>query len=120
MTIILAGLHSISPLYYEAAEIDGANAFAKLRYITLPLLMPAVTVTVVLNLLYGLKVFDSVYVLTNGGPGYATEVLYTTVFKDFSLGRYGVGTAMSTIMFVCMVIIGFFVVKLLQRNEVDA
>ena len=119
MTIILAGLQSISPSYYEAADIDGAHYFGKLRYITLPLLMPAITVTVVLNILYGLKVFDSVYVLTNGGPGYATEVLYTTVFKDFGLGRYGVGTAMSTIMFVIMVIIGYFVVKLLQREEVD-
>lgn len=119
MTIILAGLQSISPSYYEAADIDGARYFGKLRFITLPLLMPAITVTVVLNILYGLKVFDSVYVLTNGGPGYATEVLYTTVFKDFGLGRYGVGTAMATIMFVVMVIVGFFVVKLLQRGEVD-
>jgi len=119
MTIILAGLQSISPSYYESAEIDGANYLGKLRYITLPLLRPAITVTVVLNILYGLKVFDSVYVLTNGGPGYATEVLYTMVFKDFGLGRYGVGTAMSTVMFVIMIIIGYFVVRLLQREEVE-
>jgi raffinose/stachyose/melibiose transport system permease protein len=119
MTIILAGLHAISPTYYEAADIDGAHYFSKLRYITLPLLMPAITVTVVLNILYGLKVFDIVYVLTNGGPGYATEVLNTSVFKDFGLGRYGVGTAMSTIMFIIMVIIGYFVVKLLNKEEVD-
>lgn len=120
MTIILAGLQSIAPEYYEAADIDGAQYFGKLRYITLPLLMPAITVTIVLNLLYGLKVFDSVYVLTNGGPGYATEVLYTSVFKDFGLGRYGVGTAMSTVMFVMMVTIGFFVVKLLDRGGNEA
>ena len=119
MTVILAGLQSISPSYYEAADIDGAHYFGKLRYITLPLLMPSITVAVVLNLLYGLKVFDAVYVLTNGGPGYATEVLYTTVFKDFGLGRYGVGTAMSTVMFVIMVFVGYFVVRLLQRGEVD-
>lgn len=120
MTIIIAGLQAISPSYYEAAEIDGANYWGKLKYITIPLLMPSLTVTVVLNLLYGLKVFDSVYVLTNGGPGYATEVLYTTVFKDFGLGRYGVGTAMSTVMFIFMVLVGFFVVKLLSREEVEA
>ncbi|MGE5613819.1 MAG: carbohydrate ABC transporter permease [Bacillota bacterium] len=120
MTIILAGLQSISPTYYEAADIDGAHYFGKLRYITLPLLMPAITVTIVLNILYGLKIFDSVYVLTNGGPGYATEVLYTTVFKDFGLGRYGVGTAMSTVLFLMMTVIGYFTVRLLDRGEVEA
>lgn len=119
MTIIIAGLQSISPSYYEAADIDGSNYWGKLKYITLPLLMPSISVTVVLNLLYGLKVFDSVYVLTNGGPGYVTEVLYTMVFKDFGLGRYGVGTAMSTVMFLVMIFIGYFVVKLLNREEVE-
>ena len=119
MTIILAGLQSITPTYYEAADIDGARYSQKLRYITLPLIRPAITVTIVLNILYGLKVFDSVYVLTNGGPGYATEVMYTTVFKTFGLGIYGVSTALSTLMFVFMVIIGFFVVRLLNRREVE-
>lgn len=120
MTIIIAGLQSISSEYYEAADIDGAHYFGKLRYITLPLLMPAITVTIVLNILYGLKVFDTVYVLTNGGPGYATEVLYTSVFRAFGLGRYGVGTAMASVIFVIMVVIGYFTVRLLNRDEVAA
>lgn len=119
MTIILAGLQSISSEYYEAADIDGAHYLGKLRYITLPLLMPAITVTIVLNVLYGLKIFDTVYVLTNGGPGYATEVLYTSVFRAFGLGRYGVGTAMSTVIFLIMVVIGYFTVKLLSGEEVQ-
>lgn len=119
MTILLAGLQSIAPEYYEAADIDGAHYFGKLRYITLPLLKPAITITIVLNVLYGLKVFDSVYVLTNGGPGYATEVLYTSVFKDFGLGRFGVGTAMATVLFVLMVVVGYFTIRLLDREEVE-
>jgi raffinose/stachyose/melibiose transport system permease protein len=119
MTIIIAGLQSIPPEYYEAADIDGAHYFSKLRYVTLPLLKPAITITIVLNVLYGLKIFDTVYVLTNGGPGYATEVLYTSVFREFGLGRYGVGTSMSTVLFVMMSVIGYFTVKLLDRKEVE-
>ena len=62
--------------------------------ITIPLLMPVLTVTTVLNLLYGLKVFDIVFVLTNGGPGRATDTVYTAIFDEFSKGRYGVATTL--------------------------
>ncbi|MFC3802196.1 carbohydrate ABC transporter permease [Cohnella sp. GCM10012308] len=117
MVILLAGLQAISHSYYEAADIDGAGVWKKLRYITLPLLMPSLTVTTVLNLLYGLKIFDTVYVLTNGGPGYATDVVYTQVFSQFSLGSYGVGTALITVLFVIMTILGFFAIKLMSREE---
>ncbi|MBW5446152.1 ABC transporter permease subunit [Cohnella sp. CFH 77786] len=117
MVILLASLQAISNSYYEAAEIDGANAFMKFRFITVPLLMPALTVTTVLNLLYGLKVFDTVYVLTNGGPGYATEVVYTQVFSQFSLGSYGVGTALITVLFFIMTLLGYFAIKLMSREE---
>lgn len=117
MVILLAGLQAISHTYYEAADIDGANAWMKFRFITLPLLMPALTVTTVLNLLYGLKVFDTVYVLTNGGPGYATDVVYTQVFSQFTLGSYGVGTALITVLFVIMTLLGYFAIKLMSREE---
>ncbi|QKS48833.1 sugar ABC transporter permease (plasmid) [Paenibacillus cellulosilyticus] len=117
MVILLAGLQSIPKDYDEAAEIDGAGYWRRIWNITIPLLMPALTVTLVLNMLYGLKVFDTVYVLTNGGPGYATEVLFTGVFKEFSMGRYGLGTALSTVLFVFMTIIGYFVVKVMSREE---
>ncbi|MBB6733259.1 carbohydrate ABC transporter permease [Cohnella zeiphila] len=119
MIILLAGLQSISRTYYEAAEIDGAGAWQKFRAVTVPLLTPALVVTTVLNLLYGLKVFEAVYVLTNGGPGYATDVLYTAIFKEFSMGRYGVGTALSSLLFLVMTIVGYFVVRLMAREEAD-
>ncbi|MBN2984155.1 carbohydrate ABC transporter permease [Cohnella algarum] len=117
MIILLAGLQSISRTYYEAAAIDGANVWQKFVHVTLPLLMPALVVTTVLNLLHGLKVFEVVYVLTNGGPGYATDVLYTTIFKEFSLGRYGVGTALSSVLFLFMTIAGYFVIRLMAKEE---
>lgn len=119
MTIYLAGLQSIPDIYYEAAEIDGASSFKKFRHVTLPLLMPAITITTVLNLIYGLRVFDIIYVLTGGGPGYTTEVLYSAVFREFGQGTYAVGNALSTVMVVIMVLIGYFVIRLFRKREVE-
>lgn len=116
MVILLAGLQSIPKDYYEAAEIDGANAWQKLRFVTIPMLMPAIAVVTALNVLYGLRVFDIVYALTNGGPGYATEVLYTVIFKAFSQGQYGLGTALSTVLLVILLVAGYFVIRLLARE----
>jgi raffinose/stachyose/melibiose transport system permease protein len=118
MTILIAGIMSISTTYYEAGDIDGANGWQKFRYITFPLLLPTLTTTTVLNVIYGLKVFDMVYALTNGGPGYATEVLYTGVFKEFGLGKYAVGTTLSTVMFIFMAIVGYFMIKFMTKDEV--
>lgn len=117
MTIFIAGIMSISQVYFEAADIDGANAWQRFRFIMLPMLMPTITVTTVLNVIYGLRVFDTVYALTNGGPGFATEVLYTGVYKEFGLGRYAIGTTLSSIMFLFMLLTGFFMIKLLTRKE---
>ena len=120
MVILLAGLQAIPQEYYEVADIDGATALNKLIHVTIPLLMPMITVTTVLNILHALKVFDIVYVLTNGGPGYTTEVVYTSIFKEFSRGRFGIGTAISSIMFIVMVFIGYFVIRAMSRNQVEA
>ncbi|MCA0295572.1 MAG: sugar ABC transporter permease [Actinobacteria bacterium] len=119
MVILLVGILSISPTYYEAAQLDGASSWQQFVRITLPLLRPTLAVAIVLNVLYGLKVFDIVYVLTNGGPGHRTEVLYTAVFSEFSNGRFAVGTALSTVMLVVMVILGVFMIRVLTRNEVQ-
>jgi raffinose/stachyose/melibiose transport system permease protein len=119
MVILIAGIEAIPNDYYEAAAIDGASGFRAFLHITLPLLLPVLTVTTVLNLLYGLKVFDIVFVLTNGGPGRATDMVYTAVFDEFSKGRYGVATALSTLLFVIMVVLGFFVIRLMHRGETE-
>lgn len=118
MTILIVGILAIPKVYYEASSIDGANGFQKFTYITLPMLRQTLAVTIVLNVLYGLKVFDMVYALTNGGPGHTTEVMYTAVFKAFSQGLYAQGTTVSSIMFVFMVVVGFFMIRILTRDEV--
>lgn len=119
MVILIAGLQVIPTEYYEAAQIDGASPWDEFWRITLPLLMPTLTVTTVLNLLYGLKVFDIVWVLTNGGPGYVTETVYTVVFKEFSKGRYGVSTALSTLLFVIMSIAGYWLINAMHPKELE-
>ena len=108
---------SIPQTYYEAASIDGGNTWQCFRHITLPLLAPTLTVTTVLNVIYGLKVFDMVYSLTNGGPGFATEVMYTGVYKEFGLGRYAVGTTLSTVMTLVMLVAGYFMIKHMVKGD---
>lgn len=119
MVILIAGLQSISKEYYEAASIDGASPWQTFTNVSLPLLMPVLSVTTVLNLLYGLKVFDIVFVLTNGGPGRATDTVYTAIFQDFSKGRYGLATAFSSLLFLVMIFLGYFVIRLMHREEVE-
>ncbi len=118
MTLLIAGILAIPNVYYEAAAIDGANAWQRFRYITLPMLRQTLAVTIILSVIYGLKVFDMVYALTNGGPGHRTEVLYTAVYKMMSKGLYAEGTTISSILFIFMVITGYFMVKILTKDEV--
>ena len=110
MTIFLAGLNTIPKSYY-AAQIDGANFWQRLRYVTLPMLTGSIMINLVFGITYGLKVFDIVYVLTNGGPGHATEVLTTYAFQLYSRGQYGMSSALNTILLIITAIIGVFIVK---------
>lgn len=118
MTLLIAGILAIPDVYFEAAAIDGANGWQRFRYITLPMLRQTLAVVIVLSVIYGLKVFDMIYALTNGGPGHRTEVLYTAVYKMLSKGLYAEGTTISSVLFIFMVIIGFFMVKILTKDEV--
>lgn len=119
MTIFLAGLQAIPSTYYEAAKIDGANFWQRLRYVTLPMLSGAIVINIVFGITYGLKVFDIIYVLTNGGPGHATEVITTYAFQMYASGKYGVASAMNTILLVVATIIGVLVVRNMSKKEAE-
>jgi len=120
MVIMIAALQSISPTYYEAAGIDGASYWHKFRYITFPLLKPIIINATILNVTYGLRVFDMVYALTNGGPGNATGVINTAVYKEFSRGNYAMGTTLSSVLFIFVLAILYFIIKAMENKEVDA
>lgn len=111
MVIFIAGIQAISTEYFEAAKIDGASSWQSIRHVMIPCLMPTILVNVILSISYGLRVFDIVYVLTNGGPGYATDVINTAVFSEFSTGNYAMGSAMSTILAIFTIIISCFILK---------
>lgn len=119
MTIFLAGLNTIPKSYYEASAIDGANFWQKLRHITLPMLTGSITINLVFGITYGLKVFDIVYVLTNGGPGHATEVVTTYAYQLYANGRYGMSVSLNTILFTITMAIGLLVVRQMSKREVQ-
>jgi raffinose/stachyose/melibiose transport system permease protein len=119
MTIFLAGLTAIPKSYYEAADIDGANFWQKRFHITLPMLSGAITINLVFGITYGLKVFEIVYVLTNGGPGHYTEVMTTYVFQLYSKGAYGLATSLNTILLMITGLAGILIVKGMSRQEVQ-
>ena len=120
MVVVIAGLLSIAPEYYEAASIDGASFFQKFRCITLPLLKPVLVNVTVLNVTYGLRVFDIIYSLTNGGPGNATGVINTAVYKEFSKGNLAMGTTLSSVLFFLMLALLYFIIKSMENKEVEA
>lgn len=116
MVLFIAGLLAIPKELYEASEMDGAGFFQRLFRITLPMLFPTVMIATVLNLTYGLRVFDIIYVLTNGGPGSATDVINTAVYSAFAKGYWGMGSALSTILFVIMAIASVFIIRIMNRK----
>ncbi len=98
--MVLAALKSIDPTYYEAASIDGASAPRKFLSITLPLVSPTLFLLIVINVIYGLQVFDSVLIMTNGGPGGATTVFLERIYRyAFRQYKMGMASAYSWILF---------------------
>jgi multiple sugar transport system permease protein len=97
--ILLAGLQGLPAEPLEAAKVDGAGRWKSFRYITLPMLGPLITVALLIRVIYSLQIFDTIMILTQGGPGFATEVfnvhLYKTMFRFFDVGY---GSALSIVM----------------------
>ena len=117
--MVLAALKSIDPTYYEAASIDGAGSFRKFRSITLPLLSPTLFLLIVINVIYGLQVFDSVLIMTNGGPGGATTVFLERIYKyAFKQYKMGMASAYSWILFI-MIFVLTMVQFALQKKWVN-
>lgn len=117
--IFIAGMQSIDKTFYEAASIDGASAWQRLKAITVPLSRPAMNSVIILSFIGGLRTFDLIWAMTGGGPGYATEVMASTVYKQYAAGYYGLSTAGNVIMFVLIALMAFPLQKFLLSKEVD-
>ena len=120
MIIYIAGLQTIPESLYEAAKIDGAGGWDTFRKITLPLLAPAMTINIVFSTIGCFKVFELIFVMTEGGPNNSTQVLATLAYKyGFSYGEMGYASAMSMSLFIIIAIIGFIQTKVLRSKEIE-
>jgi multiple sugar transport system permease protein len=101
MVILLAGLQSIPGELHEAAAIDGAGAGSRFAWITLPLLRPSIFLCLVLGIINSFTSFDLIYVMTRGGPNYATELLITYIYRAaFALTRFDYAAALTVVLFL--------------------
>ena len=118
MTMILAGLQSISKDYYEAAKIDGASKLAQFRYITIPSLKPILTTVLILDCVWWFKQYTLVYTMTAGGPGTATNLIslsiYGTAFNDL---RFGKASAWGILVFFICYLISLVSKVVTKENE---
>ncbi|WP_411346635.1 carbohydrate ABC transporter permease [Paenibacillus sp. WLX1005] len=120
MIIYLAGLQGIPAELSEAASIDGANGWQRFRFITFPLLAGSLTVCMVLSMISALKIFDQIAVMTDGGPGFATETLTYIIYKvGFGELRQGFGTALAIVLFIMIMLITIIQVRILRKREVQ-
>ncbi|WP_062461374.1 carbohydrate ABC transporter permease [Demequina soli] len=117
--IYIAGIVAIPQEYFEAAKVDGANAWHRFWHVTLPLMRPATTTVIILSLIGGLRSFDLIWTMTKGGPGFSSDVLASVVYKQYQAGFYGLSTAGNVVLFVLVAAIIIPLFWFLNRKEVD-
>jgi len=116
--LLLAGLASIPEEPYEAARVDGANAFQQFRDITLPYMRPVIIITLLIRLIFALKTYDLIYIMTKGGPGDATDLISYYIYRSAFIGLdLGQAASMSVILLliVCLIIYPLF--KFMNRAD---
>lgn len=117
--LLLAGLQSVPADLYEAATIDGANAWQKFKNITFPFLVPIITMLVITTTKGGLTIFDYIQAMTQGGPAQATEAIGILIYRHaMSEGKFAQSVAESMILFVIVAIVSFLTIKVSNKKEV--
>lgn len=115
MVLYLASLQTVPEELYEAAIVDGATRFQKFRYITLPMIVPGITISVIMSIMTEMKQYDMVKVITNGGPGYSTETItYNIVTQAFGNNMLGYSSAIAVFLFAVIAVITVIQLKLLS------
>ncbi len=118
MVIFLAGLESIPDEVKEASRMDGANVFQRFRYITFPLLSPAFVIVLTLAVIMGLKQFETVWVMTSGGPGNSTQTLATLMYQEaFNLNSFGYATALAVVLSIIVIIVSGVLYSVTSRRN---
>lgn len=120
MILLLAGLQAVPVVYQEAAAIDGANAWQRLRHVILPLLRPTIVLVIVLSIINGFRTFALQHVMTGGGPGTATEIVPLLIYKTaFAFLKMGDATAISMLYFLLILIFSLIQLRVLQGEQLD-
>jgi raffinose/stachyose/melibiose transport system permease protein len=117
--IYIAGIVSIPQEYFEAAAVDGAGAWARFRYVIVPLTRPATVTVVILSLIYGLRSFDLIWAMTRGGPGFTSDVVASVIYKQYQAGFYGLSTAGNVVLFLLVTVIVVPLSWYLTRRETE-
>jgi raffinose/stachyose/melibiose transport system permease protein len=117
--IYIAGIMSIPEEYYEALQIDGGGSWNRFWNIILPLCRPATNSVIILSFIGGLRSFDLIWAMTKGGPGFATDVIASIIYKQYQAGFYGLSTAGNVILFLFVSALAFPLSRFLNRREVD-
>lgn len=120
MVILIAGLQGVPDSYYEAADIDGASGMRKFMKITVPMLMPTLSFTVVNSIISSFQVFDQIYVMTKGGPLFKTQtvvqLIYSAAFDSFNMGY---ASTIAIALFIITFVVSLFTFRRMQRGEDD-
>lgn len=118
MVVYLAGLQSIPATYYDAAAVDGASGWHRFRDITWPLLMPTTFFLLITSIIYSFHVFDLIYVMTGGGPGFSTTVLVQYIYQTaFQTQQMGYASAMGVMLFVFVLIFTVIQWRITRQGE---
>lgn len=116
--VLLAGLQAIPQEPYEAALIDGSSRWQTFRHVTLPLLKPAILIVLLLRTMDLLRVFDQVFILTEGGPGFATEMISLYIYRTaFRFSDFGYAAAMSFVLLAVTNVVSVVYLKVLQNER---
>lgn len=117
--IYIAGIAAIPSEYFEAARVDGAGAWRIFRYVIFPLSFPATSTVILLSLIGGLRSFDLIWTTTGGGPGFASDVIASVIYKQYQAGFYGLSTAGNVILFVVVTAIVYPLNRWLNSREAE-
>jgi multiple sugar transport system permease protein len=114
---VLGGLASLPQDPYESASIDGANAWQKFRYLTLPMITPFLLVAVTIRMIDALKSFDIIYAITQGGPGIASETTNLYLYSvAFSYSDVGYGSAIAVVFFALIILLSLLLLQLRRSS----
>lgn len=118
LVIFIAGIVSIPEVYNDAVRLEG-GAWTRFRYVTVPLSRNATFTVILLAFIGGLRTFDLIWTMTKGGPGFTTDVLASTIYKQYQAGFYGLATAGNVIFFILVTLLVYPMMRWFARKEID-